>query len=38
MFFLLTGHGGRDRMMKKIKEKYKNIVRTDILLFSNHVK
>ncbi|XP_071053668.1 KRAB-A domain-containing protein 2-like [Onthophagus taurus] len=28
-------HGGRDRMMKKTKEKYKNIVRTEILLFIN---
>ncbi|XP_030765291.1 KRAB-A domain-containing protein 2-like [Sitophilus oryzae] len=30
-----TGHGGRDRMMKKTKEKYKNIVRTEVLLFIN---
>ncbi|XP_071055094.1 KRAB-A domain-containing protein 2-like [Onthophagus taurus] len=30
-----TGHGDRDRMMKKTKEKYKNIVRTEILLFIN---
>ncbi|KAH1002152.1 hypothetical protein HUJ04_008267 [Dendroctonus ponderosae] len=32
---LTTGHGGRDRMMNRTKEKYKNIVSTDILLFIN---
>ncbi|KAL1516546.1 hypothetical protein ABEB36_000452 [Hypothenemus hampei] len=30
-----TGHGGRDRMMKKTTEKYKNIVRTEISLYIN---
>lgn len=28
-----TDHGGRDRMIKKINEKYKNITRAEIMLF-----
>lgn len=30
---IITGHGGRDRMVKHLKSKYKNITYKDILIF-----